>query len=236
MNTTMTAPRRGLRRAALAAGVLGMGMGALSPAAAEGQTQGGTAAAAAPVAPAASTTVSVHARRHVLSGRRLKFAGRLRPSEAGRRVAIQRRVRRGWRTLARTTTRADGRYSVRWRARGKGGFAVRAYVRADADSRAVAKRLKGRIRVYVTRHASYYGPGLYGNRLACGGRLSPGTIGVAHKSLPCGSRVTLRNRGRTITVRVIDRGPYVAGRFYDLTAATKNRLRFGSTGNVWSTK
>jgi hypothetical protein len=49
-------------------------------------------------------------------------------------------------------------------------------------------------------------PGLYGGHLACGGRLSPGTLGVAHKSLPCGTRVTLRHRGRTVRVRVVDRG------------------------------
>jgi len=48
--------------------------------------------------------------------------------------------------------------------------------------------------------------------------------------------VRLRYHGRSITAPVIDRGPYVGGRVYDLTAATKNRLRFGSTGTVWSSK
>ena len=59
---------------------------------------------------------------------------------------------------------------------------------------------------------------------------------MAHKRLPCGTRVTFRYRGRSVTVRVIDRGPYVGGREWDLTAATKARLGFGSTGTVWSTK
>ena len=53
---------------------------------------------------------------------------------------------------------------------------------------------------------------------------------MAHKTLPCGTKVTLRYRGRSVTVRVIDRGPYVAGRDYDLTAATKQRLRFPDLG------
>ena len=236
MNTNVTARRRGRRRAALAAGVLGMAVSVAAPAAAEGQTQDGSTAAPAPAAPAAPAKVSVTVKRHALSGQRVKFQGRLSSGQAGRRVAIKRRAGRGYRTIARTRTRSGGRYSVKWRARGAGSFIVRAYVRRSGDAPAAAKRLKGRMRVYVPRHASYYGPGLYGNSLACGGRLSPGTIGVAHKSLPCGTRVTLRNRGRTLTVRVIDRGPYVAGRFYDLTEATKNRLGFGSTGNVWSTK
>lgn len=74
--------------------------------------------------------------------------------------------------------------------------------------------------------ASWYGPGLYGNKLACGGRLHPGTLGVAHKTMPCGTRVRFRYHGRKITVRVIDRGPYVAGRDFDLTAATKTALGF----------
>ena len=68
---------------------------------------------------------------------------------------------------------------------------------------------------------SWYGPGLYGNKLSCGGRLTPGTLGVAHKTLPCGARVTLRRGDRVIRVRVVDRGPYVGGREFDLTSATR---------------
>ena len=75
---------------------------------------------------------------------------------------------------------------------------------------------------YRLAGASYYGPGLYGNGVACGGTLKPGTLGVANKTLPCGTKVKLRYHGRSITVPVIDRGPYVAGREYDLTEATKD--------------
>jgi|SRR5215831_12972963 len=64
--------------------------------------------------------------------------------------------------------------------------------------------------------ASWYGPGLYGNSLACGGRLYTNTWGVAHKYLPCGTRLKLCYR-RCVNVRVIDRGPFVAGRDFDLT-------------------
>ena len=93
-----------------------------------------------------------------------------------------------------------------------------------------------KVHVYRAGHASWYGPGLYGNGTSCGGALTPGRLGVAHKSLPCGTRVTFRYRGRSATVPVIDRGPYAAGREWDLTAATKRKLGFGSTGTVWSTK
>lgn len=72
--------------------------------------------------------------------------------------------------------------------------------------------------------ASYYGPGLEGNGLACGGTLTTHTRGVANKTLPCGTRLQLRFHHRIVNVRVIDRGPFVAGRSFDLTSATAHDL------------
>jgi hypothetical protein len=73
---------------------------------------------------------------------------------------------------------------------------------------------------------SWYGPGFYGSGTACGQTYTKTILGVAHRTLPCGTRVTFRNpnNGSTITVRVIDRGPYVAGRMWDLSRATCNYL------------
>jgi len=68
--------------------------------------------------------------------------------------------------------------------------------------------------------ASWYGPGFYGNRTACGQTYTPEIIGVAHRTLPCGTPVVLEYRGHTMTVPVIDRGPYIAGRTLDLSNAT----------------
>jgi rare lipoprotein A (peptidoglycan hydrolase) len=79
---------------------------------------------------------------------------------------------------------------------------------------------------------SWYGPGLHGNKLSCGGTLTPGTLGVANKTLPCGSHVTLRRGHRVVRVPAVDRGPYVAGREFDLTAATRDKLHFGGAGSV----
>jgi rare lipoprotein A len=98
-----------------------------------------------------------------------------------------------------------------------------------------AVRRLGRLNAYRFAHASWYGPGLYGNHLGCGGILTAGDVGVAHKSLPCGAPVTLRHGRRTIRVRVIDRGPYVAGREFDLTAATARRLGFRGYGPILTT-
>ena len=82
--------------------------------------------------------------------------------------------------------------------------------------------------------ATWYGPGLYGNRTACGTRLRRGTLGVAHKSLPCGTPVTFYKAGRFITVPVIDRGPFRRGVAWDLTAATARKLGMASTSRLRS--
>jgi rare lipoprotein A len=79
-------------------------------------------------------------------------------------------------------------------------------------------------------HASWYGPGLWGNRTGCGGTLGQGSVGVAHKSLPCGAQVTFRHAGRSVRLTVIDRGPYVGGREFDLTAAAAAKLAFQGHG------
>lgn len=91
----------------------------------------------------------------------------------------------------------------------------------------------GVLSVYRLAGASWYGGG---GGLACGGRLTASTMGVANKTLPCGTLVTLRYAGHEVRVPVVDRGPYVAGRDFDLTEATKRALGFSDVGEVWSTR
>jgi rare lipoprotein A (peptidoglycan hydrolase) len=68
--------------------------------------------------------------------------------------------------------------------------------------------------------------------MACGATLRHRTLGVAHKRLPCGTKVALRYHGRTVVVPVIDRGPYSRGVSYDLTEATARRLGMTQTSRV----
>jgi rare lipoprotein A (peptidoglycan hydrolase) len=82
---------------------------------------------------------------------------------------------------------------------------------------------------YQAATASWYGPGLYGRRTACGSRLTRHTLGVAHKRLPCGTKVALKYAGHTIVVPVIDRGPYSRGVDYDLTYAAAHELGMRKT-------
>jgi rare lipoprotein A (peptidoglycan hydrolase) len=75
----------------------------------------------------------------------------------------------------------------------------------------------------------------YGLGLACGGLLGRDQLGVAHKTAPCGTMITFTYAGRSITVPVIDRGPYIAGREWDLTGATAEALGFPGLGQIdWS--
>jgi rare lipoprotein A len=78
--------------------------------------------------------------------------------------------------------------------------------------------------------ASWYGPGLYGNKTACGQILRATTIGVAHRNLPCGTVVKFVYNGHAVLAPVIDRGPYVKGRAWDLTAAASEALEFEGVG------
>lgn len=66
----------------------------------------------------------------------------------------------------------------------------------------------------------------YGLGLACGGVLGTTQLGVANLTLPCGTPVTFRYRGRVLRVPVIDRGPYIVGRLWDLTGAAAAELGF----------
>lgn len=75
----------------------------------------------------------------------------------------------------------------------------------------------------------------YGLGLACGGLLGVNQIGVAHKTAPCGTLIDFTYNGRTLQVPVIDRGPYIAGREWDLTGATARALGFPGLGPIeWS--
>ena len=83
-----------------------------------------------------------------------------------------------------------------------------------------------------SRRATWYGPGLYGNGMACGGRLSRTTWGVAHKTLPCGTRVAIAHGGRIVIAPVVDRGPFVKGVEYDLTRHAAEAVRMSTTSQI----
>jgi rare lipoprotein A (peptidoglycan hydrolase) len=96
----------------------------------------------------------------------------------------------------------------------------------------VGPMTRGALAPRKTRKATWYGPGLYGNGMACGGRLRKSTWGVAHKTLPCGKKVAIAHGGRIVIAPVVDRGPFVKGVSYDLTEKTARAVRMLSTSEI----
>jgi rare lipoprotein A len=222
-------PSFGLRRA-LVAGVLSLattGATVTVPAVSHADAKG-----TAPTATIARVGVDKR-RLDVRAGQRVYVIGTAQPAVAGLHARLQVLGGRGWRTIDKDRTSAGGRYVLRDRVHRPMSARVRVLI-VSANARLARK--VGRLNAYRSSYASWYGPGLYGNHLGCGGRLGTGTVGVAHKTLPCGTKVTLRHGRRSLRVRVIDRGPYVGGREYDLTAATARRLGFRGHGPILTTR
>jgi peptidoglycan lytic transglycosylase len=206
------------------------------PAAAGALCMAITAAGAQTALAQTETSIGVHHRKlQVRSGNSTAVSGRVAPGVTGITVSLQVKRGRHWKPIDRDRTDAGGGYELRERLRRTGSTKARVRV-AGGPGVAPEKRVIGRLNVYRAAYASWYGPGLYGNPLACGGTLGAGTLGVAHKTLPCGTRVTLKRGKRTVRVPVVDRGPFVGGREYDLTAATAQRLGFHGHGTVLTTR
>ena len=183
------------------------------------------------VAVRARLTLSL-SRAHVMQGRTVTVSGRLLPVAGARPVVIQHRVSGDWRTLGTAYAR-DGRYGLRFDANRIGYHPVRARFRGDDTNSAARKTTP--LRVYNPALATWYGPGFYGNSTACGQTLTTSTLGVAHRWLPCGTKVAVLFEGRTIVVPVIDRGPYSRAD-WDLTQEAAERLGFSGTDTIGVTR
>ncbi|NJK73372.1 MAG: septal ring lytic transglycosylase RlpA family protein [Microcoleus sp. SU_5_6] len=90
----------------------------------------------------------------------------------------------------------------------------------------------GPVQVRISGWASWYGPGFHGNLSASGERFNQNALTAAHPNLPFGTLVMVRNldNGRSVVVRINDRGPYVGDRVIDLSAAAANVLGMLSSG------
>jgi rare lipoprotein A (peptidoglycan hydrolase) len=86
--------------------------------------------------------------------------------------------------------------------------------------------------VHATGIATWFGPGFYGKQTACGQTLTPGVVGVANRTLPCGTLIKITYKSHTLTVPVLDRGPYGHGADWDLTAGAADALGITETVRV----
>lgn len=87
--------------------------------------------------------------------------------------------------------------------------------------------------VHKAALATWFGPGFYGHETACGQTLTPAVVGVANRTLPCGTLVKFSYKGHTATVPVIDRGPYAHnGAQWDLTSGAAIALGMSDTARL----
>ena len=87
---------------------------------------------------------------------------------------------------------------------------------------------------FQSGRASWYGPGFHGRRTASGERFNAGALTAAHRTLPFGARVKVKNAktGRSVVVRINDRGPYAHGRIIDLSRASAAALGISGVSSV----
>ena len=150
------------------------------------------------------------------------MAGSVPASDAGDVVEIDQlssAASATWVPVADAGAQPGGSFAASWHPPRAGQLTIRAVIKgSEASSAAAAPTLS--LTVYRRSTATLYGPGFWGHRTACGEVLRRRTIGVANRTLPCGTLVQLYYKGSVITVPVIDRGPYAHGANWDLTMAT----------------
>ena len=155
--------------------------------------------------------------------------GKLLPAAPGAPVRLQGHGAHGWHTLSTTRTGARGGFRLSsppaTPTAGSCGWC------SPATAATPGRCARPAASPCCTRSlASWYDDA--GNT-ACGFHAG---LGVANRTLPCGTKVMLRYGGRTVTAVVDDRGPYVGGRDWDLNQNTAAALGFGGVGTVWSSQ
>jgi rare lipoprotein A len=166
---------------------------------------------------------------NVLGGTSFKVSGRLVPGVEGRRIELRGRINGTFHTLGSATTNGRGQFTITDASNDLGSQWLR--VRFNGDGRntpswAVADQLN----VFQEAVASWYDDA---GGTACGYHAY---YGVANKTLPCGTKVTFRLGGRSVTATVDDRGPFIPGRTWDLNQNSAAALGFSGVETIWATR
>jgi hypothetical protein len=169
------------------------------------------------------------ASRNVLGSNPVAVSGWLLPRVSGRKVVLEARSGRRWQKVAHARTQSGGRFVLHVDPAGLGAERLRVRFAGDATS-AGTEASAGTLTVYQQTVASWYNDA---GGTACGFHAG---LGVANKSLPCGTKVTFVYGGHRVTATVDDRGPFVAGRTWDLNQTTAAALGFGGVATVWSSR
>jgi rare lipoprotein A len=235
----------------LAAGVGVLAAPALAAAGSGGASMGsagastGTSSAPTPTAQPGNLTVSATADGITLQTNASAFmrsgvsvTGSVPAADAGDAVEIDQlpagasSAQPSWTAVAVVDPRSNGSFAASWKTAHPGQVTIRAVLQGSQASSATAAPPSVSLTVYRRSIATLYGPGFWGHRTACGVILRRRTIGVANRTLPCGTEVQLYYEGSVLTVPVIDRGPYAHGANWDLTMATGRALGMLGTATI----
>jgi peptidoglycan lytic transglycosylase len=155
------------------------------------------------------------------------------PDAANRTVVLQTRDASGlWQSVATTSADGNGNFTAIWHPLLSGQYELRAAISGAQASDSVTASVSRQVLVYKPARASWYGPGFYGKRTACGKKLNRATTGVANRHLPCGTQIAISYKNKSVVVAVIDRGPFAHGVQWDLTSATAKKLGVTVTSRV----
>ena len=224
----------------LAAGLVALVAALPGPASAAPGADGGASAPASTGSTGATGSASGGgldvAPRSLLLGQDVTVSGSVPAADAGRAVVLQVRGEKGsWTAVVRARAAADGSFSLTWRTTRSGELQLRAVCRRGPQSTAVVASVSSGVAtvlVYQQVLATWYGPGFYGKRTACGELMTAHIVGVADRTLPCGTPVSLSYDGVQVTVPVIDRGPYSSDATLDLSQALAEELGITTTEPV----
>jgi rare lipoprotein A len=181
--------------------------------------------------------IAIATRASAILRNQLRFTGSVPTSDAGDTIEIERRGRQtgwAWSPTAHGIAGSDASFAVTWSTNHIGRFDIRAVIegRRGVVTRAMSSSPTVTITVYRSSTATQFGPGFYGQKTACGETLKASTLGVANRTLKCGTAVAIYYRGRTIVVPVVDRGPYANSADWDLTEATGRALGINGTATI----
>lgn len=232
-----------------------------APASASGASEGGHAKVSSTPTPEPEAVVdegpiALQSKSATTLGQTLTFSGQA-PVWAARGIAGIERYASAtatWVLAGRAPIDAQGAFAVRWHPNVTGRLTVRAVVleaaqpasalaptalairrdsaKAAAEVPAAMTSSSTQVTVYKPATATWYGPGFYGKQTACGQTMTSSLIGVANRTLPCGTLVSVSCDGRSLTVPVLDRGPYGGAAEWDLTAGTAEALGVSGTVRV----
>jgi peptidoglycan lytic transglycosylase len=184
---------------------------------------------------ASGNGMTIQTRASTILRNRLTVVGRVPASLAGQAIEVERlgsETHWQWAPTTHGTIRGDGSFTAVWPTNHIGRFSLRIVVLGPQPPHAASASPVVTVTVYRPALATIYGPGFWGSRTACGETLTRRTIGVANRTLPCGTRVAILYGGRTMVVPVIDRGPYANGADWDLTEATATALGMTGTDTI----